>query len=285
MKPKYEISICAIVRNEAKYILEWIAYHKALFVEHFYIYDNESSDGTTDILGALHQAGLITHVPWPDAHPAVLASGLGPQVPAYNDFLRFREDSIWVAFIDVDEFLVPTEAQDLREWIKLYEDYGGIGINWRMFGSSGQTEYVEGLMMDRFYRRAVTDFAPNRHLKTIARCDHIDRVDTHICHLRSGVIVDILGVPVDISRDGVHDRVCEGSIQLNHYFTRSRQEWDLKRARGRATRPAQDPDKFRNDDLFVGHDRNDIEDRNAARFRNRTLGALALIKEMISCSL
>lgn len=50
MQAKYTTSICAIVRNEARYILEWIAYHKAVGIDHFYIYDNQSTDETTDIL-------------------------------------------------------------------------------------------------------------------------------------------------------------------------------------------------------------------------------------------
>jgi Glycosyltransferase family 92 len=86
MQAKYGVSICAIVRNEARYILEWIAFHKAIGIDHFYIYDNQSTDGTTDILLRLQAAGLVTRISWPDSTPAVVASGLGPQVPAYNDF-------------------------------------------------------------------------------------------------------------------------------------------------------------------------------------------------------
>lgn len=36
----YKFSIASIIKNESPYILEWIAYHLSIGVEHFYIADN-----------------------------------------------------------------------------------------------------------------------------------------------------------------------------------------------------------------------------------------------------
>ena len=43
---KYFISVACIIKNEGPYLKEWIEYHKLIGVEHFYVYDNESSDDT-----------------------------------------------------------------------------------------------------------------------------------------------------------------------------------------------------------------------------------------------
>jgi len=40
----YELAVCALVQNEAPYIAEWIAYHRLIGFEHFFIYDNHSND-------------------------------------------------------------------------------------------------------------------------------------------------------------------------------------------------------------------------------------------------
>ena len=41
------------------------------------------------------------------------------------------------AFIDVDEFLViMDDSPDLPSLLRDYEGYGGLAVNWRMFGSS-----------------------------------------------------------------------------------------------------------------------------------------------------
>jgi hypothetical protein len=281
MSPKYTLSICAIVRNEARYILEWIAYHRAIGADHFFIYDNQSTDNTTDILIRLEHAGLVTLIPWPDSTPAVVASGLGPQVPAYNDFLRFREETEWVAYIDVDEFIVLKAAENVKDWLLAYSDCAAVGVNWRLFGSCGHADYADGLVIERFTRRAPVDFTPNRHVKTFARTSLVKAANCHISYMQDMPVVDIFRRPINPANNGLHDEVCDGAIQLNHYFTRSRGEWELKRARGRATRPGEDDQKFRNQRDFELHDRNDEEDLSGLRFRDRTVCNLSLLSDII----
>ena len=40
----YNVSACAIFQNEAPYLKEWIEYHRLIGVEHFYLYNNGSTD-------------------------------------------------------------------------------------------------------------------------------------------------------------------------------------------------------------------------------------------------
>ena len=47
--PQY-LSLCAIVKNEAPYLPEWIEFYKLVGVEKFYIYDNDSTDNTKEVL-------------------------------------------------------------------------------------------------------------------------------------------------------------------------------------------------------------------------------------------
>ncbi len=48
--PKFQLAICAIAKNEGPYFKEWIEWHLAHGVDQFFIYDNESTDDTKDIL-------------------------------------------------------------------------------------------------------------------------------------------------------------------------------------------------------------------------------------------
>jgi len=45
-----KIAIVAIFKNEFSYILEWISYHLEIGEDHFYIADNVSDDGTSQLL-------------------------------------------------------------------------------------------------------------------------------------------------------------------------------------------------------------------------------------------
>ena len=56
---KYKLSLVLIIRDEAEYIKEWIEYHRLAGAEHFYIYDDESSDGLCDRIKDYTEKGLL----------------------------------------------------------------------------------------------------------------------------------------------------------------------------------------------------------------------------------
>src|SRR3954471_18682521 len=61
------LAIAAPVREEARYLLEWIAYHRALGVELFVLGDNGGADSTSELLMALHACGIVERLDWRDA--------------------------------------------------------------------------------------------------------------------------------------------------------------------------------------------------------------------------
>lgn len=57
---KYYFSICAIFKDESLSIKEWIEYHKLIGVEHFYLYNNNSTDSSVSILQEyVEEGGLL----------------------------------------------------------------------------------------------------------------------------------------------------------------------------------------------------------------------------------
>ena len=157
------MSICTIVKNEALYILEWIAFHKAIGVDHFYIYDNQSTDATVNILIRLERAGLVTLTAWPNSTPAVVASGLGPQVPAYNDFLKFRDQTEWVGYIDIDEFVVLKHDDNLQQWLDHYSDCAAV--------EKSTGEYLDHQGMQIIRRSLELIDSPDEHQSTSRQID------------------------------------------------------------------------------------------------------------------
>ncbi|MBR0260666.1 MAG: glycosyltransferase family 2 protein [Selenomonadaceae bacterium] len=49
----YDLAIVAILKNEGRYLKEWLDYHLSAGVDHFYLYDNDSTD---------NQAGLAIKI-------------------------------------------------------------------------------------------------------------------------------------------------------------------------------------------------------------------------------
>ncbi|MBV9785819.1 MAG: glycosyltransferase family 2 protein, partial [Acidisphaera sp.] len=79
--PRKMMCILAAARNEGIYLLDWIAYHRSIGVEHFFIYSNNNDDGSDDLLALLAEHGEIT---WIDNH---VDAGVRPQLKGYGHAL------------------------------------------------------------------------------------------------------------------------------------------------------------------------------------------------------
>jgi hypothetical protein len=235
------LAICAIVKNEHDYLLEWIAYHRVVGVDHFLIYNNsgDDDDGTTELLNKLQRIDAVEVIPWPDRPNWSLPSDVytRPQIPAYYDGIeRLREEAEWVAFIDVDEFILPLQEDDLPSTLKFYQQFGGVGANWKMFGFSGETKKKNIPVCKRFTMASLPDNVVNQHVKCIARSALVRDVGIHRPFLKSGMLVDEHGRELKHPL-GFRYPVSYDILRINHYYTKSREEWRAKVARGRASRP------------------------------------------------
>lgn len=137
----YGLSIVAIAKNEGSYILEWVSYHKAIGVDHIYIYDNGSTDSTVNVIRKFIDDGYVTLIEYP---------GDKMQLKAYNNAIdTFANNSAYIAFIDCDEFLVADG--DIKSKVECIfntnHKVGSVTLNWAMFGSDGYESRPEGLVI------------------------------------------------------------------------------------------------------------------------------------------
>lgn len=229
------IALGAIVRNEAEYLLEWIAWHKSLGFSHFFIADNESDDGTYALLQKLEARGIVRLRREPRGERA--------QIKAYNAMLKsWGGDVERIAFLDADEFLVSSDGRNPIEHLEHLIapiDVGAIAINWRMFGSSGQQHRADGLVIERFTRCAPDDHAVCRHIKTYAKRAAIAKQRIHRADLVPGFrYLDTAGRDVAFEKPGgaqpAHDgelskNIGPGLLRVHHYAVKSLQEYTEKK--------------------------------------------------------
>jgi acetyltransferase-like isoleucine patch superfamily enzyme len=257
------VSICAIVKNESRYIGEWLSYHYAIGVEKFVIFHNSSTDSTLDVIRD-----------WPKSHEAVQIIDWpydAPQVSAYREMLKnHRHVSEWCAFIDVDEFLALRGSGSLHDVLRgVPEDCGGLFVHWMFYGSAGHTLRQPGLVTETFTRRGPENFGPNRNGKSIVRlAAATDLISPHVIGSRLRV-VNTRGEDIEQHNRGIQDVACHDRLVLNHYFTKSLEEWRVRRALGRPALPKSHPDSIRSEDQFRSHDVNAIVDTTAAEMMQR----------------
>lgn len=225
------LAICTIVKDEARYLLEWIAFHLLAGVEHFRIYDNGSTDGTTALLAALARQNYpIEIVPWPTRE------GQSPQLTALRDgFVSLAGRYAFVAAIDVDEFLFRPDRSPLPQWLRtLPPSVSAIGINQFIFGSSGEAAHRPDLVIARFTRRIPDDDAEVQFVKTIARPERVERPWAHTVDLTGGEHVHVDGSPLTETPGprGRTERSVLGDVRLHHYILKSAGEFEVKRRKG-----------------------------------------------------
>jgi hypothetical protein len=225
MKRSY-LSICAIYLNEADYMREWLEFHRIVGVERFFLYNNRSEDRHLEVLAPYVEDGTVVLHDWP------MRPG---QSPAYDDCLRNHgAESRWIAFIDIDEFLFSPLQRPLPEVLADYESHPGVAVNWVGFGTSGHRTKPSGLVIENYVRRAKLPLL-NRHIKSIVNpVEAVRALSPHWFEYRSGLPVDENFNPVD---GPVNDGGSFSRLRLNHYVTKSEEEFRAKIAKPRAEGP------------------------------------------------
>lgn len=221
---KYYMIICLIIKDENEYLEEWIDYHLGIGVDYIVIYDNNSHDPVDIFLKSYIDANKV------EVHRCPIEEE--PQLNVYNHCLYdFYGKARWIGFIDVDEFIVLNEDKDIKDFLKGYEQYGGVCLNWKVYNANGHVQKLNDTVMDRFTRPIAASEEINTHVKTILQ-PKFTRVipNPHFAHYINGYFaVNELGVRVNQAYSEFSDLYAH----LNHYYTRSYEEWVKKIIRGR----------------------------------------------------
>lgn len=276
-----QVSLVAIAKNEGRFLPEWLAHYIAIGVDHIFLFDNDSSDRTSEIVRAAGRKFPITYVRWPTP------LNRSPQVAAYNYALkRLVRASAWVCFFDCDEFLVLREDATIQTFLARYDaSVGALAVNWLSLGSSGRRDSDYELVTEAFRQGGEREWRNNKHFKTIARVDRLTRMGVHCGDLKFGSYIHPDGEPVCMpQRRGVAARVDHSLAQLNHYQVKSKSDFEAKIRRGRAGKKPTDPSRFRQngDAVFASLDQNTIEYGEIDATREKRRAALAAIKEEIA---
>jgi hypothetical protein len=158
-KPKYDLAVCMIFRDEARYLKEWIEFHRLVGVEHFYLCSHNSTDNYREVLEPYIKKKIVELKEIAIDSDTSVETFNGIQLGFYNECLvKAREETKWLAVIDSDEFLFPAKKKSLIDVLKKYEEFGGVAVNWQMFGTS----HVEKLQPHELITERLTCCAHKR---------------------------------------------------------------------------------------------------------------------------
>lgn len=243
-------AIVTTMKNEGPFILEWLAWHRAIGVNDFLIYTNDCTDGTDTMLQLLQDKGLVQHRENPFRE-----TNLKPQHAALQaaEDEPVMQDCDWGICMDVDEFIniklgdgrLPTLFAAME---RAQPGTNLISLTWRLFGNAEIGPYQDRLIVEQFDRCAPQLIRKPHQawgFKTLFR--NLDIFKKLGVHRPKGLNPDLYDqvrwlngsgrpMPQTMYRNGWRSTTETWGydwVQLNHYAVRSAESFLVKRDRGR----------------------------------------------------
>ncbi|MBV2360726.1 glycosyltransferase family 2 protein [Thalassococcus sp. CAU 1522] len=235
------------VRNEAAFLLDWLAHHLACGVSHVVALSNDCDDGTDAMLDRLAQLGHVTHIrnDGPYENGGIQFTGL-----KLADKAAAVREADWLLPVDIDEFVnVHVGDRTLPALIAALPEATAITLTWRLFGNAGIVRYEDRPVPHLFDRAApAVMYWPWRAsmFKTLYRNDktyrnlgvhrprnpHPDRIEAARWFDGEGRELEALFRERRIF--STYGRSNYALAQLNHYPLGAMESYVLKADRGRA---------------------------------------------------
>ena len=196
-----KVVVCAIARNEDKYIKDFCLYHFNLGFDEIHIYDN------------------VTEIPIVDnriiVHPFRDINCVSPQQIAYNEMIRQdKYEYDWCAFIDIDEFITLNNYNNIHDFINSQpNDIDSISMKEIVYGDSGKI-IPDDITIPVYDRLTELSKKPiGKYLKHIVkRNPGIYMLNPHIVLHRDSSIVSKIAAPND-------------NCYIRHYKTKTLSEF------------------------------------------------------------
>ena len=239
-----KISIISQFKDEAKYLKEWIEFHLLVGVDDFYLTNHLSADNYLEVLQPYIDKGIVKIT------DLLIDVNVGKNsfkneqglvnhsMPIVNKHIK-ESDSDWVIYLNVDEFLYPTEEDNIKDVIKKFDPkVGQIGVNWRLMGNSNYRLKDNELITEKLTKCKFKNhtyktelFDNQKHTKSLIKKESF----IHLPSVHYGIIkqnylhVDALGNPNNIESDKYRTKIqVLDNLVINHYQFRDLEYTETK---------------------------------------------------------
>ncbi len=245
--PRKRVCMMSTIRNEGIYILEWIAYHRSIGVEHFFIYSNDNNDRSDLLLKALHDEGIITFIENP------VQPGMSAQMKAYGHGLNVLPNILdyeWCFILDGDEFITLSPSyRTVGEYLESASRWesDAIAVNWRFVASEVNQDGLADLTkpltqrnrnivsrggIGEGWRLVKSAVRPGRAIHSRPHHPIWVQAEKFAYRLSDGSIHSYRNPPPGIGADPAFaDYDSCADIYISHYYYKSIIEWVWKYAR------------------------------------------------------
>jgi hypothetical protein len=131
---KYKLSVCTVIKNEVEYMNDFLTHYINQDVEHFFIINNNSTDGIEEWIENHPLNKIITlindntemkyNIDGSETHKQILNNNLYPIL---------KEKTEWAIIVDIDEFMFGKNNHTISSFIDtLEENVNGVYVYWNI---------------------------------------------------------------------------------------------------------------------------------------------------------
>jgi hypothetical protein len=211
-------AICSIIKDEHLFLKEWIDWHLRLGFDAIHLFEDKDSKSHEEICKKYSNVYLRRYKDDEEVQELLDAQGSSHrQFVLYTWFAnQYKNIYSWVAFIDLDEFIVFNGDYNLNTLCKEFENYPAVYLNWKMMGASGHINRPTCGVMEAYTKEC--EFPGNDKMwaqKSFVNLKNFKGFkDLHRA---------IEAVNTNHSLN-MHE-LCYDKVSLNHYFTKSWEDW------------------------------------------------------------
>lgn len=196
--PEVYLAACLIFRNEANNLDEWIQFHLGVGIEHFYLFNNNSTDHYEQVLDPYIKRKVVMLSHWADYRTRDKAYALAAE--------QCADHTRWLAIFDSDEFLFSVSNQKVSDSLRLLENVPAIQVLRYEYGANGHTQRPNGPIIDNYLKRS----AAFRGVKSIINPRLVAEIGHHQCRSFGG------------------RQALSTELRINHYWARSLEDLNAK---------------------------------------------------------
>lgn len=208
-------AICAIIKNEHLFLKEWIDWHLGLGFDAIHLFEDKDSKSHEEICEKYSNVYLRRYEDDEELKKIISPQfGDKKQLRLYQWFCAKCKYN-WVAFIDIDEFIMFEDDWNLNRLCDEFSDYPAVHLYWRMKGASGHIKRPSCDVMEAYTEDALfisQDIGWN--MKSLVNiCKGLGMRTVH--HAYGAVRTDFTE-----GEDPIYAKAW-----INHYFTKSWEDW------------------------------------------------------------
>ena len=241
-----KVALVAIARQENNYIREWIEYYKNVGIDKIIVGDNNFNDEEQiePVIKDYIESGFVD------------LKNERDKTTIQNDFYNrmykeYKDQYDWICFFDIDEFLVFSNlipSYNIKDYLSLdmFNDYDVVKINWLLFGDNDITFDGNYNVINRFknpvqpidFRVNINGnyiFPHNLMIKSIVRCKENVELDFDVHYPKNKDLRFCDSCGEEEKAFQLNNAINYKYVQLNHYITKTLDEYIQKINRGEPT--------------------------------------------------